>query len=81
MSLAYIRSLLPDVLGESPLIPEPPTSDPSNPDAPPPIVARRLDFVNLGLPEYEHKYACFPVYYLNYPEQTSVLVCQVCHGH
>ncbi|KAG8728793.1 hypothetical protein FRC12_021481, partial [Ceratobasidium sp. 428] len=59
MSLAYIRSHLPDFLGgsSSQLIPEPPQADPANPDAPPPIVAHRLDFVKLGLPEYEHRFA------------------------
>ncbi|KAG9127806.1 hypothetical protein FRC07_008998 [Ceratobasidium sp. 392] len=60
MSLAYIRSQLPEFLGGSSssyLIPEPPKADPKNPDAPPPIVAHRLDFVKLGLPEYEHRFA------------------------
>ncbi|KAG8711738.1 hypothetical protein FRC08_015522 [Ceratobasidium sp. 394] len=59
MSLTSIRSHLPTFLGgsSSELIPEPPKADPGNPDAPPPIVAHRLDFVKLGLPEYEHKFA------------------------
>ncbi|KAG8743195.1 hypothetical protein FRC10_000266 [Ceratobasidium sp. 414] len=59
MSLGYVRSYLPDFLGgsSSQLIPEPPEPDPGNPDAPPPIVTHRLDFVKLGLPEYEHKFA------------------------
>lgn len=55
MSLAYIRSLIPGMAKEPSLIPEPPQSDPENPDGPPPVVAHRLDFVKLGLPEYEHK--------------------------
>ncbi|CUA73300.1 hypothetical protein RSOLAG22IIIB_05248 [Rhizoctonia solani] len=44
----------PEPLG---LVPEPPGRDPNDPDAPPPIVAHRLDFVQLGLPEYKHKFA------------------------
>lgn len=55
MALQQIRSMLPSVFGEDPLIPEPPPRDPENPDVPPPIVAHRLDFIKLGLPEYEHK--------------------------
>ncbi|KAL5634114.1 hypothetical protein ACGC1H_006071 [Rhizoctonia solani] len=39
------------------LIPEPPERDPDNPDALAPVVAHRLDFVQLGLPEYKHKFA------------------------
>ncbi|CAE6531580.1 unnamed protein product [Rhizoctonia solani] len=42
---------------EEALIPEPPQCDPNNPNAPPPVVVHRLDFVKLGLPEYEHKFA------------------------
>ncbi|CAE6416461.1 hypothetical protein ACGC1H_002256 [Rhizoctonia solani] len=58
MALAQIRSVLPFLFNdEEPLIPEPPQHDPDNPDAPPPVVAHRLDFVKLGLPEYEHKFA------------------------
>ncbi|KAJ1302065.1 hypothetical protein OPQ81_000899 [Rhizoctonia solani] len=58
MPLAQIRALLPSFFkDEEPLIPEPPQRDPNNPDASPPIVAHRLDFVKLGLPEYNHKFA------------------------
>ncbi|QRV81987.1 2OG-Fe(II) oxygenase family protein [Ceratobasidium sp. AG-Ba] len=60
MSLAYIRSHLPGFLAgpsSSSLIPEPPQADPEDPNALPPIVAHRLDFVELGLPEYENKFA------------------------
>ncbi|CAE6506527.1 unnamed protein product [Rhizoctonia solani] len=38
------------------LVPEILERDPNNPDAPP-VVAHRLDFVKLGLPEYKHKFA------------------------
>jgi hypothetical protein len=54
MALDRLYSML-GVFNEDSLIPEPPQRDPENPDAPPPIVAHRLDFVKLGLPEYEHK--------------------------
>ncbi|CAE6444371.1 unnamed protein product [Rhizoctonia solani] len=58
MALAQIRSMLPSLFKqEELLIPEPPQRDPDNPDAPLPVVAHRLDFVKLGLPEYEHKFA------------------------
>ncbi|CAE6441742.1 unnamed protein product [Rhizoctonia solani] len=58
MALAQIRSMIPSFFSnEEPLIPEPPQRDADNPDAPPPVVAHRLDFVKLGLPEYEHRFA------------------------
>lgn len=38
---------------QSLLIPEPPRSDSGSS---PPIIAHRLDFVKLGLPEYRNKY-------------------------
>ncbi|CAE6446473.1 unnamed protein product [Rhizoctonia solani] len=58
MALAQIRSVFPTFFkDEEPLISEPPQGDPEHPDVPPPVVAQRLDFVKLGLPEYEHKFA------------------------
>jgi hypothetical protein len=46
----------PHVSGEQPpLIPEPPEPDAKEPDVRAPVVAHRLDFVKLGLPEYRHK--------------------------
>lgn len=38
------------------LIPEPPEANTKDPNSAAPIVAHRLDFVQLGLPEYRHKY-------------------------
>ena len=56
MALAQILSVLQAFFkDEEPLIPEPPQHDPNNPDAPPLVVVHQLDFVKLGLPEYEHK--------------------------
>ncbi|CAE6406106.1 unnamed protein product [Rhizoctonia solani] len=58
MALSQLWSMLPSFFTEEELlIPEPPQRDPGNPDTPPPVVAHRLDFVKLGLPEYEHKFA------------------------
>ncbi|CAE6458432.1 unnamed protein product [Rhizoctonia solani] len=58
MALSKIRSILPNFFTEEePLIPEPPQHDTGNLDAPLPVIAHRLDFVKLGLPEYEQKFA------------------------
>ncbi|KDN46893.1 hypothetical protein RSAG8_03970, partial [Rhizoctonia solani AG-8 WAC10335] len=54
--LRNIRSMVPSFKVQETLVPEPPQHDPNNPDAPP-VVAHLLDFVELGLPEYNHKLA------------------------
>ncbi|CCO29491.1 hypothetical protein BN14_03504 [Rhizoctonia solani AG-1 IB] len=77
MALTQLRSMIPSFFtGEGPLIPEPPQGNPDNPDAPPLVAAHRLDFVKLGLPEYEHKFAMV-IDNLFTPEECARLVAKV----